>query len=181
MVLRITCTSQRLCRAFSLVEMLFTVGVAAVVLAGVLAFLAFSNRSFASLTNYLDLDQKTQMALDKMSREIRQVNAVTAFTSTNLTFTDYDGGTLSYAYDPNQRTLTRTKASTTETLLTECDTLSFAVFQRNPSNNTFNPYTTASAANIKLVELTWNCSRGILGVTANTESMQSAKIVLRKK
>ena len=38
-----------------------------------------------------------------------------------------------------------------------------------------------SSSSVKLVELTWNCSRGILGVTANSESMQSAKIVLRKK
>lgn len=160
---------------------MFTIVVAVIVVAAVLAFLAFSNRSFASLANYLDLDQKTQLALDKMSREIRQANNVSSFTSTNLTFTDYDGAALTYSYDPNQRTLTRTKGSTVETFLTECDTLTFSVFSRNPSNNTFNPYTTGSADSAKLVELTWNCSRTILGSPANTESMQSAKIVLRKK
>ena len=99
MDLRITCTENRARRAFTLVEMLFTLGVATVVLAGVLAFLAFSNRSFASLTNYLDLDQQTQLALDKMSREIRQAANLTSFNSTNLTLTANNGGTLSYTYD----------------------------------------------------------------------------------
>ena len=146
-----------------------------------LGFLAFSNRSFASLTNYLELDQKTQMALDKMSREIRQVNSLTAYASTNLTFQDFDGGTLSYTYDPNQQILTRTKDSTSETLLTGCDSLQFSIFQRNPSNDTFQPYSTTNVADTKLVELTWNCSRTIFGSKVNTESMQSAKIVIRRK
>lgn len=181
MDLRITYTDKRTLRAFTLVEMLFTLGVAAVVLAGVLAFLAFSNRSFASLANYLDLDQQTQLALDKMSREIRQAANLTSFNSTNLTLTANNGDTLSYTYDPNQQTLTRTQGSTNETLLTVCNSLTFSVFTRSPSNNTFQPYTTGSAASTKLVELTWNCSRGILGITANTESMQSAKVVMRKK
>ena len=181
MDLRITSTENRARSAFTLVEMLFTLGVAAVVLAGVLAFLAFSNRSFASLTNYLDLDQQTQLALDKMSREIRQAGNVTSFNSTNITLTANNGETLSYSYNPNQQTLTRTQGATNETLLTECNSLTFSVFTRSPSNNTFNPYTTGSAGSVKLVELTWNCSRGILGITANTESMQSAKIVMRKK
>ena len=164
-----------------MIEMMFTLAVAAIVVAAILAFFAFSNRSFASLANYLDLDQKTQLALDKMSREIRQAADVTSFNSTNLTFTANNGDTLSYSFDPNQQTLTRTQGSTNETLLTECNSLTFSVFSRNPSNDTFNPYTTGSAGSVKLVELTWNCSRGILGVTANSESMQSAKIVLRKK
>ena len=50
--------------------------------------------------------------------------------STNLTFQDFDGGTLSYTYDPNQQVLTRTKDSTSETLLTGCDSLQFSIFQR---------------------------------------------------
>ena len=181
MDLRITSTDKRARQAFTLIEMMFTLAVAAIVVAAILAFFAFSNRSFASLANYLDLDQKTQLALDKMSREIRQAANVTSFNSTNLTFTANNGDTLSYSFDPNQQTLTRTQGSTNETLLTECNSLTFSVFTRSPSNNTFNPYTTGSAGSVKLVELTWNCSRGILGVTANSESMQSAKIVLRKK
>jgi Tfp pilus assembly protein PilW len=181
MVFRTQFTNAQRQAAFTLVEMLFTVGVAAVILAAVLSFLAFSNRSFASLTNYLDLDQKTQLAVDKMSREIRQVLQLTGFNSTNLTFQDYDGGTLAYNYDANQQIVTRTKGSTTETLLTGCDSLTFNIFQRNPSNGTFQPYSTSTISETKLVELTWNCSRTIFGSKVNTECMQSAKVAIRIK
>ena len=167
--------------AFTLVEVLVASGLAAVVMLVLMSFSFFSNRSFASLTNYMDLDQRTQSALDKMSQQIRQVNSVTSFSSTNLVFQDFDGATLQYAYNSQQQTLTRTKNGTRETLLTGCDFLQFSVFQRNPSNATFQPFSTASPATTKVIELTWNCYRKILGTSANNECMQSAKVVIRKK
>ena len=85
-------------------------------------------------------------------------------------------------YDANSQTLTRIKTGeATTTNLIGCDSLSFSIFQRTPSNNTFQPYPTTMVTKTKLVELTWNCSRKVLGATANTEGMQSAKIVIRKK
>jgi hypothetical protein len=157
-------------------------GLGLLVLAVVLSFVFYSGRSFASLTNYVDLDQRTQMAFDKMSREIRQVNMLTAYSSTNLTFQDYDGATLQYVYDANAQTLTRIKTGeATTTNLIGCESLSFSIFQRTPSNDTFQPYPTTTVTKTKLVELTWNCSRKIFGATANTEGMQSAKVVIRTK
>ena len=142
----------------------------------------FSNRSFASLANYLELDQKTQIALDKMSREIRQVNQLTSYSSNQLVFVDYDSGTLQYIYDPSAQTLVRRKTgSGSETLLTGCTSLKFSIFQRSPNTNSFQPISTSTATNAKVIELTWNCSRNILGSPANNESMQSAMIVIRKK
>jgi len=169
-------------RAFTLVEMMVSSGVGVIVLAAFMVFCWFSNRSFVSLTNYLELDQATQVALDQMSREIRQVNKVTACSSTNLTFQDYDGGTLQYAYDSSSGILSRTKWGTNVTsLLTGCDSLQFSIFQRSPDTNSFQPVSTTTVANTKVIELTWNCSRSIFGSKVNTESMQSAKIVIRKK
>jgi len=167
---------------FTLVEMMVASGVGTIVLTGLMLMFWFSNRSFASLANYLDLDQKTQSALDKMSREIRQVNMLTAYSPTSLTFQDWDGGTLQYTYDPNAQTLTRNKGDTNiTTLLTGCDSLQFSIFQRTPNTNTYEPVSTSTVTNTKVIELTWNCYRKILGNTANTECMESAKIVIRNK
>ena len=167
--------------AFTLVEVLVASALAAVVMLILMSFSFFTNRSFASLTNYMDLDQRTQSALDKMSQQIRQVNSLTSFSSTNLVFQDFDGATLQYVYNSQQQTLTRTKNAKSETLLTGCDLLQFSVFQRSPSNATFQPFSTGSAASTKVIELTWNCYRKILGSSANNECMQSAKVVIRKK
>jgi len=167
--------------AFSLIELQIALGLGLVVLAAVLSFFLFSTRSFAAMTNYLDLQQKTQIALDQMSREIRQVARLTACSSNSLTFQDYDGGTLQYAWNSQSKTLTRTKGTTTKTFLTGCDSLQFSMFQRTPSNDTFLPYSTTTVSTAKLIELQWNCSRTILGTKANTETMQSAKVVIRRK
>lgn len=181
MVFRTTST-ERPRAAFTLVEMLVASGVGAIVLTGLMATFWFSNRSFASLANYLDLDQKTQAALDKMSREIRQVNMLTDFSPTNLTFQNYDGTTLKYVYDPNAQTLTRIKGENNFTLLlTGCDSLQFSIFERAPATNSFQPFSTTIVTNTKAIELTWNCYRKILGSKVNTESMQSAKVVIRKR
>src|SRR2546429_3836985 len=180
MVCKITCTKKGRA-AFTLVELLVVSAVGLVVLLATLSFFTFSSRSCVALNNYLDLDYRNQMALDKMSREIRQVNDLTDYSSTNLTFQDYDGATLQYVYDPQARALTRIKGSQNETLLTGCDYLQISIFQRTPSNDTFQPYSTTTVANTKVIELTWNCSRTIMGSKANTESMQSAKVVIRKK
>jgi hypothetical protein len=159
-----------------------TLATGLIVLTALALVFFFSNRSFASLTNYLDLDQKTQVALDKMSREIRQVNQVYSYTSNQLVFVDYDSGKLQYVYDPGAQTLVRRKeGGVTETLLTGCTSLSFSIFQRTPNTNTFQPIGTSAATNAKAIELTWNCTRTILGSSANNESMQSAMIVIRKK
>ena|ERR1041385_4574606 len=177
-----TTSTKRNSAAFTLVEVMVASGVGSIVLAGMMAMFWFSNRSFASLTNYLDLDQKTQATLDKMSREIRQVSMLTDYSATNLTFLNYDGSTLQYTYNPNAQTLTRVNGATsTTTLLTGCDSLQFSIYQRTPASNSFLPYPTTVVANTKVVELKWNCYRKILGSKLNTESMQSAKIVIRQK
>src|SRR4051812_44854167 len=90
---------------FTLLEMMVAFGTGMVVLTALALVFLFSNRSFASLTNYLDLDQKTQVALDKMSREIRQVNKLTSYSSNKLVFEDYDLGKLQYIYDSDAQTL----------------------------------------------------------------------------
>jgi len=76
--------------------------------------------------------------------------------------------------------LSRSKGASTSALLTECDSLSFSVFQRNPTND-FNAVSTTNATLVKLIQLNWKCSRTIFKSKVNTESVQSAKIVIRKQ
>jgi hypothetical protein len=66
-------------------------------------------------------------------------------------------------------------------LLTNCDFLTFQIFQRNPVSASYDVYPTANAASCKLINVSWICSRSILGSRLNTESVQTAKIVIRKQ
>ncbi len=183
----------------TLVELLMAVGISGVVFTAVAILIFFSGRSYAALANYVDLDNRSRNALDRMSKEIRQVDCVTDAASATLptgqvvtnrlalsgTETDGSAYTLVYNYDPATQTLLRTKAGGsypgTNTLLTGCTYLNFGMYQRVPKTNSFDLFDAADLATCKVVQLDWICSRKILNKTANTESIESAKVVIRKK
>jgi prepilin-type N-terminal cleavage/methylation domain-containing protein len=172
-------------RGFTLVEMLIAVGVGGLLCAGIVSFWFFTSRSLASMANYTDMDRQNQLALDLLTMQIRQVNQLTNYvtssngTITSLTFQDYDNASLTFSYSPTNRTLTRTKGGTTQTLLTDCQSLAFSIYQRNVQSNTFDAVTTATATNCKLVEVTWTCAKSVVGLP-NTEAMQTTKITIRQ-
>jgi hypothetical protein len=181
MVCTITSTKRRR-GGFTLTELLVTSVSGGLVLLALAALTFYTGRSFSSLANYVDLDNYSRKALDTMSREIRQTNKLLSATTNSLTFQDYDGGDLVYSYDANARTLTRSKNGVVDSdpLLRECQFLQFLIFQRNPVAGTYNQWPTATASTCKLVQLKWICSRTVIR-TINTESVQSAKIVIRKQ
>lgn len=180
MACKITFTKRR-SAAFTLVELMVASGLGVLGTAALFSFILFSARSTAALDNYFDLDLKTQLAMDQMSQQIRQVQKLTACSTTNLTFQDYDGVALQFNYNPVAQVLTRTKNGTTNTLLTGCNSLQFSLFQRTPLSNTFQAYSTATSTNTKAIQFTWNCSRSVARDQTNNESMRSATVVIRGK
>src|SRR5688500_13012296 len=163
MVFKITSTKagRRRRAGLTLVEFMVALGIGGLVLAGMAALLFYTGRSFASLANYVDLDNYSRNALDTMSREIRQTRRLVAGSDTSLTFEDFDGRPLVYAYDANSRSLTRTRDGVLdpEPLLKECNFLKFSMYQRNPVSGQYDQYPTANADTCKLVQLRWICSR----------------------
>lgn len=181
MVCKPTSTDRRRTGGFTLVEFMVASGIGLLVLTALAAFTSYTGRSFVAMGNYVDLDRASRNALDYMTKDIRQTQRLSGYASNRIDFLDHDGGTLAYVYNAAARTLTRTKGSTNKVLLTECDALQFSIFQRNPVGGTYDQYPTATLADTKLVQVTWTCSRTIFGAKVNTESVQTAKIVIRKQ
>ena len=166
----------------TLVEFLFGVAIGSVALGVTAAFTIGAARSFASAYNYVEMETQSRAALDLMSHQIRRTDILTGFSTNSLTFQDHDAKTLSFTYSPSDRTLTRSKNGETTTLLTGCDSLAFSIYQRNTTNGTYDQYpTTLEASNCKVVQVTWVCSREVLGHKLNTELVQTAKIVIRNQ
>jgi len=172
----------------TLLEVLVATLVGGLLFASLLSLTSFSARSFAALGNYVDLDRKSRNALDRMSQDIRQADLLTSFTSNSLVFqittlTNTNKLALTFAYSPVNETLTRSFTGRTTVLLTGCKYYHHDVFQRNPTNGVFGQYPLDDPTRpdlAKVIQLTWICSRDILGKSANTESVQSAKVVIRK-
>jgi len=184
----ITTTRRNHTSGLTLVELLVAAGLSTMVFASMASLMFFSGRSFVALANYVDLDNSSRSALDRMTTDIRQANKLTSYSATNLVFETTDPSTgatnnLTLNYNEAAGTLTRTYLDQTNTLLNEIKTNSFqfSIFQRNVTPGALSNIITGDASICKGVQLSWTCSRSVLGKSATTESVQSAKIVIRKK
>jgi hypothetical protein len=130
----------------------------------------------------VDLDDLNRIAMDQLTCDVRQAICVKAYSTNSLTLTDSDSVDLTYAYDPATRKLTRTKNGVSKVLLNECDRLSFRMGQRTPVNGKYETYPVATTmATAKVIDVSWMCSRTIFGFKEDTESVQTARIVIRKQ
>jgi len=163
----------------TLTEVMVAVAISSIVLAVVAAFAFYSARSFAAIGNYVDLDGASRQAVDVMTKEIRQTKALFDYKTNSLTFTDYDDKPLQFNWDPTRRELTRVKDGMSTILLRECDSLEFHIYQRTPQPGTNSFYAAADASQCKLLDMKWRCSRSLFGRKANTETVQTAQVVIR--
>lgn len=180
-------------RGFTLLETLIVMGLAGIVLAIIMTTYKYSGTSFSAMGNYSDLDRKSRAALDLLSREIRNSSGLIGITNSPkaLTFTNSTTGkTFTIAYDSVKRELNFSKTGQAkQTLLTSCDQWDYSLYGKYPvisgNNITFNGATNGAGTidyrYCKLINMTWKCSRTIFGSKRNTESIQTAQIVLRNK
>lgn len=165
----------------TLVEFLVALGLVGILAAVLVALSVNTGRSFAAMVNYVDLDAYNRVALDYMSRELRQVKFLSKYETNRLTFVDNDGHVLSYEYHPEGRRLIRTKDGSITTLISDCDSLNFGVYERVPLAGSFDLLPAATATNCKVISIQWSCSRRLFGLKSNTEDAQVSHIVLRNK
>lgn len=163
-------------------EIVMALGIGSLVIVALLSFSAFSGRSFAALTNYSELDAKSRKALDLLSRDVRRSASLVSYAPRRIELVDGAGTRVVYAYDATAKTLSRVSGGLTEELLSGVDWLRFYIFQRTPVSGTYEQFpASAGVTTAKVVQVDWICSRSILGTRQNTESVQSAKIILRQK
>jgi type II secretory pathway component PulJ len=188
---------------FTLVEIMAAMGAAMLLLGAVVYLSIFTSRSFYMMGNYIALDSQSRIAVDILGREIRNSSKLIGYSALNpqfLLLTNTTPGTVNgvayktcsdkVTYDSNAGTLVLTityysssAPQLTKTLLTQCDRWSFSLYNRAPivstTNIIFNSESVASK--VKVINLSWKCSRTVFGTKFNTESVQTAQINLRNK
>ncbi len=169
----------------TLIEILVATGLGGLVLGVAMTLNSYTARSFAAMANYVNLDQMSRSALDQMSREIRQADKLTSYSPTRLDFRMIDPNsgavsTLTYSYGTTTKTLTRAFNGQITVLLKELQNLEFKMYQRTIVSNSWEQYQVTDPNLCKLVHLNWTCSRKLLGRSINSESVQSARVVMRK-
>lgn len=189
MKMRCTLSSRSGGRAgFTLVELAITTFAASVLILAVVLLAVFTSRMFMMMGNYTEMNGDSRVAIDKISREIRNSSNLLA-TSTNnpsyLLFTNATAGSWTkITYYPTKQTVTMAKTGQPErTYLTGCDAWKFSLYNKVPivtsTNVTF--YPTSDLNQVKLINLTWTCSRQVMGSKLNTEIVITAQVALRNK
>lgn len=176
---------------FTIMELMVAVAIGMIALAIVAALTIYGLRSFTAIGNYTDLDAKSRAALDEISVELRSATAINgleanppirwlSFTNT----TDHTG--IKITWDQTARTLVTTRykqgsSPFVKTNLTECDWWEFSLYQQSPKAGTTNEFHVFQGGlnHCKLVNMSWRSSRTMLGKKWHTETVQTAKIVLR--
>src|SRR5688572_32241181 len=95
---------------FTLSELSMAMAVSGVILAALLSFTVYAAKSFVAVENYVDLEQKSQNALDTMTRDIRETLCLSNYTTrvvsgqtvtNSLTFHDFDHQPLTFSFTNN--------------------------------------------------------------------------------
>ncbi len=185
------CQPHRAFAGMTLIEVVVAAGVGSLVLTSAVVLFIYGVFSFAGLGNYAILTGQSRVSIDTLSREMREATQLLAaspsvspasLASRFLTFTNaLQGTTFTYRWDPFSRIMRAERPGvSTNICLTGCDDWQFTLYQRTPNANwTF--YSTTDLTTCKLINMSWKCSRSILGRKINTEEIVTAEVVLRNK
>jgi hypothetical protein len=145
----------------------------------------FAMTSFVAMGNYAALDRANREAMDMITREIRQAQQVTAYSTNSITVVNGDALTVTYLFQPQTKQMLRTASDgSRQVLLEDCNLINFSLFQRNPVGGSYDIYPTATGnwqQTVKVVQLSWKTSRSMLHGRVNSEIVQTARIVIRKQ
>jgi hypothetical protein len=172
--------------AFTFVELMVASALGTVLVALLLVLTLYGQQSFGLMTGYSELDSKTRNAVTLLSKEVREstrvLDAQSSSALKSLTLTNaIDSVTVKLVWDAAERTLTIQKnPGATGTLLTGCDSWDYALYDGAPiitgGKVSFSP--SASPTTCKLVQMSWSCSRTVLGKTT-ASSVESVRFGLR--
>jgi len=164
---------------FTLLEILVSIGIAGLILSLVMPLVIYSGKSFAGMANYVEMNANTVGAMDQLTRDIRQAVRLTSFATNQIVLNDSTNGSLTFTFATNA-TFVRTQGSKTNVLLRGVSSGSFAMYQRTTVSNSYNQFAATNVMDCKLISVQWKCSRSNPGSATNSESDQSARIVIRK-
>lgn len=165
----------------SLVELIVTLAITLVVGTAFSSFLYSASVNLGNMFTYADMDSANQKAINMMTREIRLARRVISASSGNLTIENTNGVAVTYAYRSSDRSLVRTASGSTSQLLRNCDAATFTLC-KGARSNAFEVFPAATnVAEAKIVDFSWRCSKQMTGGLVASDSLASAKIILRNQ
>lgn len=155
-----------------------------IVLAGTLSTFLFLGRSGANIQNYTDMESQARKSLEVFAEDVRQASAITWNSSVNVTLV-VNSANVTYAYTSATGSFARTDASGTRTLITGITAGTFLFRSYNVAGAELPLATaanlTAAGSSTKQLQISLEASRTNRTVVAATNTVLSARFILRNK
>jgi Tfp pilus assembly protein PilW len=168
---------------FTLVELMIGASLASFILAGVLSTFLFMGRSGANVQNYNDMESQARNALEYFAEDTRQASGVVWGSDSNTMTLTVSGSPVMYTYNPTARTFSRRDGTSTRVLVTGITSFSFTAYNISGNNVLLDTAAQRTAANgtTKQLQISLEAARNTQTVVAATNTVLSARFVLRNK
>jgi prepilin-type N-terminal cleavage/methylation domain-containing protein len=169
-------------RGFTLPEFLIALGIGTLALAATCVMWGFASRNCAEVLNYMGMANSSRVALDHLSRRIRNARSISSVSDYQLVLNELDSVIATFTYDPATKSLVMVSSQggveTKQKLLSDCTNFKFSTYSKtpNPASYSLNIDTTSPW---RILDVNWTCSRKLVGNVETTEHQVSAKIVVR--
>lgn len=155
-------------------------GLSGFILLGVLSTFLFMGRSGANFRNYSDMESQARRALELFAEDTRQASAINWGSAESVTLT-VNSASITYAYNPADGTFTRNGFA----LITGVTPGSFS-YKAYKVDGTELPLANAgdlaaAGVNTKQLQISLEASRTNRTVVAATNTVLSARFILRNK
>ena len=177
---------------FSLVELAVTLGVGSIVLVVLGILSSYGLQSFLVMGNCAALDDKSRLASDLITRELRQATQILRYDvipegKSLLLTNSVEGYSIEYFWNAEARTLTCDKTDEPQAVyLSDCDAWDATFFQNVPLASVSHSYLPATneigILNLNqahIVSLSWKCSRPVALSKSRTENVKFLQVALR--
>lgn len=176
--------SRRRQGGFTLVELMLSTALSAVILAGVLSSFLFLGRSGATLQNYNDMEAQSRRAMEIFAEDVRQASTITWNTESSFTIT-VNSASITYAYSSGTGNFSRTDPVGTKNMITGVapGSFNFKAFNINGTELPLGSTTDRTSSNIttKQVQISLTASRSRSTLATVTNKVLSARFILRNK
>ncbi len=168
---------------FTLVEVIVATSLSLIVMAGVLTAFFLFTRSGISMTHYHDMETETRQLMQRFGVDARQASKATwrgphevELTLSGL-LANNDSRVVRYEYDPGAETFSRSIDGLTQVMASGLLSFEFEAYDHNQSPLPLN----GSNGETKMIQIRFGLKRGTTGSPSATQSIVSARYILRNK
>ncbi len=163
---------------FTLVEVMMSVGIGAIVLTMLCFMLLQFSRTTLAIFSYSYCNHDDRISLERVAQDLREASAFISLNATNVVVTN-SAGIVQLAYSSPDLKLYRISTNKTEVLLANCRNLNFSFYERNLTANGYENQKISTNSACRLIKMDWESIIATRG-TNTTFIGNSAKFLNRR-